>query len=302
MSVYYAVTYSPSIEHHGIKGQKWGIRRYRNYDGSYTQAGLRRYRVAEANYEHSKEKYKKAKAEYKNRRKNGYSDKELEETRKNLSIALYKGPNGLERGTKDYYKTASKRYLTNFKLGSDRRKLKNARAEMREDRRTRNKYYRHLHDDYMADKGKERYARGERISTRGKVLANIASGAGAAVMLMKYRGVYRRDVLKATAALAIGSAAAYTMINAYAELPMGNNAQLRKYYSHKSLPDLKDKTKTNVSKEPKQNLSTRFDRALKDNPNLTYDKIYKDMKIDTSSEDTTLYKKAEDEWLKKHGY
>lgn len=29
--------------HHGIKGQKWGVRRYRNSDGSYTKAGRKRY-------------------------------------------------------------------------------------------------------------------------------------------------------------------------------------------------------------------------------------------------------------------
>ena len=29
--------------HHGIKGQKWGIRRYQNPDGSYTSAGRERY-------------------------------------------------------------------------------------------------------------------------------------------------------------------------------------------------------------------------------------------------------------------
>ena len=74
---YYAVTYSPSIEHHGIKGQKWGVRRYRNYDGSYTKAGLKRYGVAESNYEHSKGKYEKAKAAYKEKVKKGFSDKEI---------------------------------------------------------------------------------------------------------------------------------------------------------------------------------------------------------------------------------
>ncbi len=33
------VTY---IAHHGIKGQKWGVRRYQNKDGSYTDEGRRR--------------------------------------------------------------------------------------------------------------------------------------------------------------------------------------------------------------------------------------------------------------------
>ena len=31
------------LYHHGIKGQKWGIRRYQNPDGSLTDAGKRRY-------------------------------------------------------------------------------------------------------------------------------------------------------------------------------------------------------------------------------------------------------------------
>lgn len=31
------------LAHHGIKGQKWGVRRYQNSDGSYTEEGKRRY-------------------------------------------------------------------------------------------------------------------------------------------------------------------------------------------------------------------------------------------------------------------
>lgn len=31
------------IQHHGIKGQKWGVRRFQNKDGSLTPAGKRRY-------------------------------------------------------------------------------------------------------------------------------------------------------------------------------------------------------------------------------------------------------------------
>lgn len=32
------------LEHFGIKGMRWGIRRYENYDGTLTEAGKRRYR------------------------------------------------------------------------------------------------------------------------------------------------------------------------------------------------------------------------------------------------------------------
>lgn len=31
------------IAHHGIKGQKWGVRRFQNADGSLTKAGKERY-------------------------------------------------------------------------------------------------------------------------------------------------------------------------------------------------------------------------------------------------------------------
>ena len=44
----------PYLMHHGIKGMKWGVRRYQNKDGTYTQAGLARYRKAEQAYETQK--------------------------------------------------------------------------------------------------------------------------------------------------------------------------------------------------------------------------------------------------------
>lgn len=31
------------LYHHGIKGQRWGVRRFQNKDGSYTRAGIKRY-------------------------------------------------------------------------------------------------------------------------------------------------------------------------------------------------------------------------------------------------------------------
>lgn len=31
------------LVHHGILGQKWGVRRYQNYDGTLTEAGKKRY-------------------------------------------------------------------------------------------------------------------------------------------------------------------------------------------------------------------------------------------------------------------
>lgn len=37
------------LAHHGIKGQKWGIRRWQNVDGSLTEEGIYRYRAIKTN-------------------------------------------------------------------------------------------------------------------------------------------------------------------------------------------------------------------------------------------------------------
>lgn len=45
------------LEHHGIMGMKWGVRRYQNEDGSYTEAGRKRYGIGSENK--SKKHYKR---------------------------------------------------------------------------------------------------------------------------------------------------------------------------------------------------------------------------------------------------
>ncbi len=44
-------TYTEELYHHGIPGQKWGIRRYQNKDGSLTAAGRKRAAKLEEKYQ-----------------------------------------------------------------------------------------------------------------------------------------------------------------------------------------------------------------------------------------------------------
>ena len=52
------------LYHHGIKGQKWGIRRYQNEDGSLTDAGKKRYGPSGQQYLEAKAARREANREY----------------------------------------------------------------------------------------------------------------------------------------------------------------------------------------------------------------------------------------------
>ena len=72
MSEYYLT--NNELCHHGILGQKWGIRRFQNSDGSYTSAGKERRRKSDS--------YSDDQKRYESLRKKNYkelSTKEIEE-------------------------------------------------------------------------------------------------------------------------------------------------------------------------------------------------------------------------------
>ena len=170
------------LYHFGIKGMKWGVRRYQNYDGSYTQAGVKRYQNAMNIYE-------KRKSDYDISKKQG--------------------------------------------LRGDALKLK--KAKVKEAKREVKKHYKHLALDKKADKGKIRYARGQRISNNDRIargLIGLSSVAASAALYNNYTSALGNQ--KVTEALInIGklslAAAAIKRAASY-----GPNEELRAYYNHTS--------------------------------------------------------------------
>ena len=82
-----------SLAHYGIKGMKWGVRRYQNKDGSYTSAGKKRRKQYSSDYEETKALRKKSYKEL--------SDQELKRLNKRLNLeSEYKrlNPQGVFRG------------------------------------------------------------------------------------------------------------------------------------------------------------------------------------------------------------
>ena len=51
-----------TLQHHGVKGMKWGVRRYQNADGTLTAAGKKKY--GDTEYGRAKVAYKVAKKDY----------------------------------------------------------------------------------------------------------------------------------------------------------------------------------------------------------------------------------------------
>ena len=128
---------------------KWGVRRYQNYDGSYTQAGVKRYHAAKSLYDESNAKYKQEKTKFKKAMNDLYGRRTKFEERPALMTKISKAKQSMIK----------------------------AKKERKYEKKELNKAYKHLKQDKRADKGKQLYKEGKTI-TAGQELTNKLIAAG----------------------------------------------------------------------------------------------------------------------------
>lgn len=174
---------------------KWGVRRYQNYDGSYTRKGLQHYKESEKKYDEANKEYKMAKQAYKDTKKNGYWV-----APDGTKVAVMKG---VVKGAKN------NRKLAKYRMSKD---------------------YDQLKRDKKADKGKLLYQTGKTITGNAQALnmaTTIAMGTGAVAGYLASKGKMKPAMYVGAAGL--GLEFVNGIVGVKNEIEARN---LRAYYGH----------------------------------------------------------------------
>lgn len=179
--------YSNELYHAGIKGMKWGVRRYQNKDGSLTDAGRKRY--ARDAREKEYDQYDSEKGSYyKESKKNGRSDLMIDAKRyakEDLSRSkrLVDETGQLTRNIKNASDT-----ITRNKPKNTMDLSKMTDKEMRDaiNRAMLERQYNDMFAPPTVSKGRENV--GKVLEVAGSALAVTSSALGIALAIKELRG------------------------------------------------------------------------------------------------------------------
>lgn len=177
--------YNNELYHHGIKGMKWGVRRYQNADGTLTPAGKKRYDDdpvgrAKLNVKSANKEYKKAFHKANNKAYQAYSisKKKRQENDKRWKDAANKA-DALNKAKSDYKQV--KKTHTIGKLSTKHGKSKEA-AEAYYDKSQKNATTRKIGygmtvaGNVLTHIGKQQYSQYKNNSTPGRTA--VINGMG----------------------------------------------------------------------------------------------------------------------------
>ena len=175
------------LMHHGIKGQKWGIRRFQNEDGTLTPAGVERYGRGRENY---------SRKEWKQVRKDIYNSKKdyQEKFKKRNAKEIDRLKSNMERKAELYNKAKNENSMwrEHGELGemiyqNNTKRSANTAAKAANDYAN----YMKKGDEYVERKLRQDYGRDyDDWLKDNKTRASIVGGAVAAATFLAYYGAF----------------------------------------------------------------------------------------------------------------
>lgn len=98
------IIYNGQLYHHGVKGMKWGVRRYRRSDGSYTKTGLKVFDKKMDEYERIDKKVKSLKNGDKNSYNAAIAERKAAKKKLDASYKQLKADERADKGKELYGK------------------------------------------------------------------------------------------------------------------------------------------------------------------------------------------------------